>query len=447
LRIVEGLDLPIEGAPEQVISEGARAKTVALVGADYIGLRPRFAVREGDRVQLGQALFADKKHRDILFTSPGSGVVKEVNRGARRALLSVVVELDGTDEESFSAWVPSQLATLRSDQVIDNLRNSGLWTALRARPFGGLADPSTAPSSIFVTATDSNPLAAKPEVVIGACGDDFLNGLKVVARLADAPVFLCHAPDLRVPEAIAANVSPVAFSGPHPSGLVGTHVHFLDPVGLERSVWHIGYQDVIAIGALFTTGRLRVERIISLAGPQLHRPRLIRTALGASTDELTGDELREGKSRTISGSVLSGRLARGKLAYLGRYHNQVCVIAEGRLGETRGWLPPRRGKAFSAYRLPRFPGSQRPRFAMTTALHGEKGPLYPLGGFERVMPLDILPTPLLRALLVQDLETAQSLGCLELEEEDLALCSFVCPGKCDYGALLRSCLESIEKGE
>jgi Na+-transporting NADH:ubiquinone oxidoreductase subunit A len=272
------------------------------------------------------------------------------------------------------------------------------------------------PRSIFITATDSNPLAARPELVIARHRDDFLHGLTVVAGLTEGPTFLCQAPGGEPLAGGPASVETVEFSGPHPSGLVGTHIHFLDPVSAERTVWHLGYQDVIAIGRLFTTGRLWVERTVALAGPGVERPRLISSRLGANIDELTHGELREGHHRVISGSILSGRQAAGPLAFLGRFHNQISVIAEAAPREDCGWLVPRRSKAFSAY----------------------------LGGFERVMPLDILATPLLKALLVEDHEMSQALGCLELDEEDLALCTFVCPSKFDYGALLRTCLTAIE---
>ncbi len=446
IRIVEGLDLPLEGEPEQTISPAPSVTSVALVGGDYLGLRHALQVVSGDRVRLGQALFADRKHPEVAFTSPGSGVVAEINRGARRAIASIVVELSGDDEETFGAWPADRLAGLRRDQVIDTLLASGLWVALRRRPFNKVADPVVLPSSIFVTAIDSNPLAPDPVAIIDARREDFTNGLTVVSHLTEGPVYVCQAPRASLPTGAANNVSGVMFSGPHPSGLVGTHIHFLDPVGIRKQVWHLGYQDVIAIGKLFTSGRLWTDRIVALGGPMVERPRLIRTRLGATIEQLTRGELRDGPCRVISGSALSGRHAQGMVGYLGRYDQQVTVLAEASGEPRRNRLIPRWGKGLSAYRLP-LPGGgrRRRRFAPTTALHGRSTAMVPLGAFERVMPLDILPTQLLRALLVGDWDMAQALGCLELDEEDLALCTFVCPSKADYGPLLRECLEQIEK--
>jgi Na+-transporting NADH:ubiquinone oxidoreductase subunit A len=442
IRIIQGLDIPIDGAPEQAISGHSAVSAVALLGNDYLGLSPSLRVQEGERVKLGQPLFSDRKHPDIIFTAPGSGVVTEINRGRRRALLSVVLRLEGDEQEIFSSWPEGELAALRRDQVKETLLASGLWTALRARPYSKVPDPETTPRSIFVTALDSNPLAARPEVVIEEHRSDFAKGLTLLSRLTDGAVFLCKAPYVNLPQGDSERIPTVEFSGPHPSGLPGTHIHQLDPVGATGCVWHLGYQDVIAMGKLFTSGRLWVERIIALGGPMVMRPRLIRVRLGANLDDLTRDELVEGEARVISGSVLSGRRVRRAEDHLGRYHNQVSVIAESRTGGD-GTLNG--DSAFSTHSI--FVPSQprKRKFALTSALHGRQTAMVPLGGFERVMPLDILPTQLLRALLVGDTDMARALGCLELDEEDLALCSFVCPSKLNYGLLLRAALARIEK--
>ena len=446
IRIVEGLDLPIVGVPAGTVDDGPAVASVALIGGDYLGLSPAMQVEEGDRVTLGQALFTDRKRPGVRFTSPASGTVTEINRGTRRTLLSVVVRLDGDEEETFPSWSETNLATLRPDQVVDTLLASGMWPALRTRPFNKVADPSATPRSIFVTATDTNPLSPPPETIIDAHREAFRNGLTVVSRLTDGPIFVCQKPYLELPESPAANVSVEEFSGPHPSGLVGTHIHHLDPVGAGKSVWHVGYQDVIAVGRLFISGRLMTERTVALAGPTVREPRLLRTRLGANTDDLTRDALLEGENRVISGSVLSGRRATEATAYLGRYHNQVSVIAEGRDGGEPG-LRPKKGGPFSIYRGFGFRPWGRNRYSFTSAPHGETTAMVPLGGFERVLPLDILPTQLLRALLVGDVEMAEALGCLELDAEDLALCTLVCPSKLDYGPLLRSMLDRIERGD
>jgi Na+-transporting NADH:ubiquinone oxidoreductase subunit A len=319
-----------------------------------------------------------------------------------------------------------------------------LWLSFRTRPYSLVANPETEPHAIFVTAIDTNPLAADPLVVIADAPEDFTNGLTVLGRLIPGTVHVCTAVGADIPINSSANLQFTEFSGPHPAGLPGTHIHYLSPVGAQRTVWHLNYQDVIAIGRLFTTGRLCPERIVALCGPAVSRPRLIRTRLGASTNDLVRDELQPGESRVISGSVLSGHQAVGRTAFLGRYHQQLSVLREGRERELFGWMAPGLNK-YSASKVFLSTLLGRRKFRLTTSQNGSPRAMVPTGVFERVMPLDILPTQLLRALVVQDTEAAQALGCLELDEEDLALCTFVDTGKYDYGTILRDNLRNIRK--
>ncbi len=380
-----------------------------------------------------------------MFTSPGGGRVRGIWRGAKRALQSVVIDLDDEEaHETFDAHDAGALDALSREQVRDQLVASGLWTALRTRPFSRIPRLDAEPTSLFVTATDSNPLAAEPAVVIAQATEAFIHGLEVLARLTDGPVHVCTSRGANVPVPQRAPFRRHEFEGPHPAGLAGTHVHFLDPVGAERTVWHIGYQDVIAVGRLFTTGRLAVERIVALGGPAVREPRLVRARLGASTEDVIGELTGDGDYRIISGSVLNGRRATDWAAYLGRYHIQVSVLAEATERQLFGWITPGLNK-FSATNALASAFFRRKRFALNTSQNGSARGMVPIGSCERVMPLDILPTQLLRALLVRDTDTAQALGCLELDEEDLALCSFVCPGKYDYGPALRATLEQIER--
>ena len=294
---------------------------------------------------------------------------------------------------------------------------------------------------------DSSPLAADPEIIARESSDDFINGVNVLSRLTTGKVFLCRA--LSSFEGIekqnlAENVQVETFAGPHPAGLTGTHVHFLDPVSLAKQVWSINYQDVIAIGKLFTTGKISTERVIALAGPQVTKPRLLKTRLGANLEELCAGELQADENRVISGSVLSGRAARGVESYLGRYHLQISVLKEGRERVLLGYLSPgtKRHSVLGIYLSSLLKGR---KFPFTTTTNGSTRAMVPVGSYERVMPMDILPTQLLRALIVGDIESAQNLGALELDEEDLALCTYVCPGKYEYGPILRDNLSRIEK--
>ena len=443
IRIKRGLNLPIAGSPKQSIEAGRPVRSVAVIGFDYHGMKPTMAVQVGDRVKLGQPLFSDKKTPGVHFTAPGAGIVSAIHRGEQRVLQSVVIDLDGDEAVEFAAYTDAQLASLTSEKVRENLQQSGMWAALRTRPFSKVPAVDSVPSSIFVTAIDTHPLAADPAVVIAEAVEDFNRGLRVLARLAK--VYVCTAADARIAVESANNIQLESFEGPHPAGLAGTHIHFLDPVNAHKMVWSIGYQDVIAIGRLFSTGRLSVERIVALAGPMVDKPRLLRTRLGASLDEMVAGECTVGKNvRVISGSVFGGRTSRGACSWLGRYHQQVSCLEEGTEREMLHYLRAGTEKhsVMNLYISKLSPGKL---FNFTTSTNGSPRAMVPIGNYEEVMPLDILPTQLLRYLIVGDTEMAQKLGCLELDEEDLALCTYVCAGKYEYGPILRDNLTRIEK--
>jgi Na+-transporting NADH:ubiquinone oxidoreductase subunit A len=445
IRIRKGLNIPIAGAPEQRIDDAPPVGWVALVVKDYRGLRPQLSVDVGDRVRLGQTLLTDKNNPSVPFTSPGSGEVVAIHRGERRSLQSIVIRLEGDEEDRFASRDRAALSSLERSDARHLLLESGLWTAFRTRPFGHVPRADATPHSIFVTAIDTNPLAGDPSVVIRERAQEFSDGVAVLSRLTDGKVFVCQSPGTEHDLPKLESVTPAFFDGPHPAGLPGTHIHFLDPVGENKSVWHLGYQDVIGIGSLFTTGRISTERIVALGGPVVRRPRLLRTRLGASTEDLLKDEIEPTNCRVVSGSILGGRRAAGHARYLGPYDQQISVLHEDRSRHFLNWLSPGFGK-YSAIRA--FTSSLRPsshRFPLTTSQNGSPRAMIPIGNFEKVMPLDILPALLLKALIVHDTDSARALGCLELDEEDLALCSFVCCSKYEYGAYLRETLNLIEK--
>jgi len=451
ISISKGLDVPIAGEPESTVEPGRPVRSVAILGSDYLQLKPKMLVQEGDRVNQGQALFVDKRDPKVMFTAPGSGTVSAINRGARRVLQSVVIELDKAETETteYSHLEGSDPAALEQSAIRSALFTSGLWTAFRTRPYSKVPQSDSSPRSIFVTAIDTQPLAADPRLVVDVHREAFLSGLQIISRLTEGTIYVCTETDWKGSVSDRENVQHVEFSGPHPAGLPGTHIHHLDPVSVERTVWHIGYQDVIAIGKLFSEGRLWMERTVALGGTGFGRPRLVTTRLGANIDELVTGELKpvgvkEKSPRLISGSVLSGRTAVGPEAYLGRYHLQVAAIPQDNECHLFGWSGLFNRRYSFAGLFKRQQGHSQ-TFPISTALNGRTTALVPVDAFERVLPLDILPVPLLRALLIKDTDQAQALGCLELDAEDLALCSFVCPGKNDYGTVLRINLEQIER--
>ncbi|MEO1660406.1 MAG: Na(+)-translocating NADH-quinone reductase subunit A [Pseudomonadota bacterium] len=442
-HLKKGLDLPILGAPEQTIESGPDVDTVAVLGADYLQLKPRMTVQEGDVVGAGAPLFFHKDTPDVFVTAPVSGRVKAINRGVRRVLVSVEIERDDSAAEAvdFSA-VGDATST---EGIAERLCASGLWTSFKTRPYSKVPASDTRPAAIFVNAMDTEPLAPDPELIIGEDSEAFVAGLKALLPLSDGDVFLCRERDAVIPGAELAGIEDAKFSGPHPAGLTGTHIHFLKPPNSERTVWSINYQDVIAIGHLMLTGKLKTDRIIAICGPLVQRPRLLRVTNGSPLAALTDREYdAETPVRIISGSVLSGQVAeydRGE--YLGRYARQVTVIEEDTKQIPFGWIRPMAHK-FSAQPV-LGSGFLKKLFPLTSNLNGGRRAMVPLGTFEELMPQDYLPTQLLRSLLVMDTDTAQALGALELDEEDLGLAGFACPAKYEYGTALRDCLTKIEK--
>lgn len=443
-NIKEGLDLPITGEPEQVIEKGNKVKSVAVLGKDFMGLKPKMVVAVGDTVKLGQVLFTDKQNPGVNFTSPGAGVVKEINRGAKRVLQSVVIDLKGTDQESFNKYTKKELVTLTTGQIKENLLASGLWTSFLTRPYGKIPAVDGSTSAVFVTAIDTRPLAADPAIIIKQRESDFTNGLAIISKLTEGKTYLCMAMGADI--ASIEGVQKAEFSGPHPAGLPSTHIHLIESVNAEKHVWHIDYQAVLAIGALFTTGKLNVEKVVSLAGPTVKKPRLLHTRVGANTNDLVAGELEDCESRVISGSVLYGHEAANWSAYLGCYSNQISVLKEGRERELFGWIVAGKDKysAMNVYTSSKDRKDNR-LFPLTTDKNGSNRAIVPVGVYESVMPLDILSTPLLKALVIGDTDQAQLLGCLELSEEDVSLYTFVDPGKHDFAPVLRANLTKIEK--
>jgi Na+-transporting NADH:ubiquinone oxidoreductase subunit A len=444
IKIKQGLDIPIQGSPRQIIEDTPAMRSVALVGFDYLGMKPTMAVAEGDVVKKGQLLFSDKATEGVRYTAPASGTISAINRGAKRVLQSVVIDVDGAEAEAFSAYDYASALALDAANVREQLVQSGQWAALRTRPFSKVPSPSSKASAIFVTAIDTHPLAADPAVVIGEQKEAFELGVALLAKLTSGKLYLCTAQALSTINIQGDNVEHAVFSGPHPAGLAGTHIHILEGVSEKKTVWTISYQDAIAVGHLFLDGQLYNERIVSIGGPQVEDPCLLRTTLGADLQELCAGRLKGGENRIISGSVLGGRNTFAATAYLGRFHQQVSVLLEGRHREFMGWLSPGLNKHsnLNIYLSSLFGRKPLP---MTTSTNGSERAMVPVGTYETVVPLDILPTQLLRALIVGDTEMSLALGCLELEEEDLALCSYVCPGKYEYGPILRDNLARIEK--
>ena len=444
ITLDNGLNIPISGVPEQKISPANPVYRVAVLGDDYPGMKPTMLVNEDDRVSLGQEIFFDKKNEGVIFTSPASGIVREINRGPKRKFESLVIDVDG--EQAIKFLEPTaDIANLDAEIIRSTLIKSGMWTLFRTRPYGKTPKTDSSPASLFITAMDSSPLAADVQVVMQEYQQEYQLGLKVLRQLLSVPIHYCTAANELHSYEIVEGLTYWSFTGPHPAGLPSTHIHFIDPVHENKSVWQVGYQDVIGIGHLFATGQIPTEKVISLGGPGAINPRLLKVRIGTYLPPLLKRELILEEVRVISGSVLAGREAKADVDFLGRFHDQISVLEDTSGRSVFNWLLPGRER-FSI--RPVFLSSflKNTTFIFNTALWGGRRAIYPLGTYDEVMPLDIIATSLLKALSKGDTEKSQALGCLELIEEDLGLCGFVCPGKNEFGHLLREVLTAIELG-
>jgi Na+-transporting NADH:ubiquinone oxidoreductase subunit A len=441
-NLKKGLNIPVAGIPKQVIVDTKIPKSVAVLGPDYNGLKPKMFVNVGDKVERGSPLFCHKDNPEVPFVSPCKGFVKEINRGEKRALLSVVIDIENLEDKGVSITKHHSKEKSKKEFIKKCLFSSGLWTSFLTRPYSKIPDSQSEPSSIFITAIDTEPLSPNADIIIMNDQTAFEEGVKRISLLTNGNVFICKKENSEIR---VKGFDTYEFAGPHPAGLSGTHMHFLDPPNANKTVWSINYQDVIAIGKLFLNGYIDINRTVSISGPLSSNPRLVKTVMGASLDDvLEGEYNKVEDSRIISGSILSGFHASGDMAYLGKYSRQITIIKEDKEKHFFGWIKPQPNKysvmpvllsAFSFFKL----------FNLTSNLNGGRRAMVPTGVFESLMPQDFLPTQLLRSLLVMDTDVAQSLGALELDEEDIALCTFACPAKYEYGTALRDSLTKIEK--
>lgn len=446
ISIRKGIELPIAGSvKDPVITFSKPDAPIAVLGTDYLGLKPTMMIQEGDTVKKGQALFEDKKNPGVVITAPVSGTIQSINRGERRRLLSVIIEPTDNDDSAAQFEAQTQEAITQSDaeSVKQRLQEAGCWAFFRARPFSKIPPIDATPHSIFVNTMDSNPLALNPMLTLAGREDDYLAGLEVLSKLTDGNINVCYGKGETLPTSQNPQVKLHGFTGIHPVGLVGTHIHFIDAVGLEKTVWHLDLQDLLAIGHLFLTGEIDNTRVISVAGPGILEPKFMRIIQGVNLSKLLQGNLAEGEQRIISGSIFAGRKVEEPQQFLGAYDRQVVVLPEGRDTIFLELLRPGT-KTYSKTRayIGHFLKKTLP---FTTSVQGSPRPVLPFGIYESVMPLDILPTLLIKSLIIKDTDTASQLGALELDEEDMALLTYVDPGKHDFGAILRENLEQIEK--
>jgi len=445
IKIKKGLDIKMIGQAEKIYVKAPRAKTYAIKPVDWHGLTPKIIPKLCDEVKVGTPIFFDKYHPEVKFTSPVSGILLSINRGERRRIIEVVIEDDGKNTpETFLKGEPS---SFKREQIVESLLESGLWPAVRQRPYTVIANPEQHPKSIFISAFDTAPLAPDLDFVLKDMEEDFQWGVNVLKQLTEGKIYLNL--DGRYPSVRTLNATKGVeinrFKGPHPAGNVGIQISKLDPINKGEVVWVVQPQDVVAIGRLFKTGKYDPSVVVSVTGSRVKKPQYYKTIRGAAVATLLEKQLKEGENRVISGNVLNGRQIDGEKGYVGFFDSQVTVIPEGNQYEFFGWIKPGFNKkslsrSFASTWL--LPNKQ---FDLDTNIHGGERAFVMTGEYEKVLPMDIYPVQLLKSILANDIDKMERLGIYELDEEDLALCEFVCTSKTPVTKILRDGLKSMRK--
>ena len=443
IRLKKGLNIHLHGEADKVYASIPQSETFVVRPTDFHGMTPKLTVKEGDRVNAGSVLFFDKYNERVKFTSPVSGEVVAINRGAKRRILEVVLKADA--EVKYESFDKGSAADLSREQIVETLLSSGAWPFVRQKPFDVIANPDDMPKAIFISTFNTAPLAADNDFVLHGMEKEFQTGLDYVAKLTEGTVHLNidgnTNPSKVFTDAKGVQINKV--SGQHPAGNVGVQVHHIDPINKGDVVWYLYPQDVIVIARLFTEGKYDASRIIALTGSQVAKPRYYRTIAGASISNMVMDNLKEGDSRFISGDVLTGTqiAANGTLGF---YDTQVSVIPEGNHQEFLGWLAPGLdkfsiSKTFFSWLIP------SKKYNLDTNYHGEERAYVITGNYEKVFPMDIFPMQLIKACMIEDIELMESLGIYEVSPEDFALCEFICTSKIEVQQIIREGLDLIKK--
>ena len=445
IKIKKGLDIKMNGQAELIYVKAPRALTYAIKPGDWHGLTPKIIPKLCDEVKVGTPIFYDKYHPEIKFCSPVSGILSSINRGDRRRIVEVVIEDNGKDTaETFKQGDP---AGMKREEIVENLLNSGLWPMIRRRPYTVIAKTDEVPKSIFISAFDTAPMAPDYDFLLKDSVEDFQWGINTLKQLTEGKVHLNldgRYPSVKTLSSVEG-VEVNHFKGPHPAGNVGIQIHKLDPINKGEVVWVVQPQDVITIGRLFKTGKYDPSVVVALTGARVEKPKYYRTIRGTAVAPILENQLKEEDNRVISGNVLNGKKIDAETGYVGFSDSQLTVIREGNYHELFGWMMP----GFKKMSVSRSFASRwltpNRKFDMDTNYHGGHRAFVMTGEYEKVLPMDIYPMQLLKAILVNDIDKMEQLGIYEIDEEDLALCEFVCTSKTPVTKIVRDGLRAMRK--
>ena len=443
IRLKKGLNINLVGEAEKVYASVKSTDNYVVKPTDFHGLTPKLAVKVGDRVKAGTTLFFDKYNDKVNFSSPVSGEVTAIERGAKRKILAVVIKADA--EIAYEDFAIASSDSLSREQIIDSMLMAGVWPFVRQKPYDIIANPIDMPKSIFISAFNTAPLSIDNDFALYGMDELFQKGLDYIVKLTSGKTHLNIDGNTNPSKVFtdAKGVEINKITGAHPAGNVGVQMHHIDPINKGEVVWYLEPQDVITIARLFTEGKYDISRIIALAGPQVVKPRYCRMISGASIANLLVDNLKEGDNRIISGDVLTGQQI-DENGTLGFYHTTITVIEEGKEQEFLGWILPGTHK-FSASKTFLSWLNPSKKYALNANMHGEERAYVMTGEYEKVLHMDIYPTQLIKACMIEDIELMENLGIYEVSPDDLALCEFVCTSKIEVQSIIRHGLDLVRK--
>ena len=443
VRLSRGLNINLLGDADKVYASVKNHEIYALKPTDFHGLTPKLTVKVGDSVLAGSTIFFDKYNERIKFCSPVSGTVQDIVRGDKRRILEVIIKSNG--EAKYVSHSPANPKDLSREQIIDHMLEKGVWPFIRQKPYDIIANPSDMPKSIFISAFKSGPLAIDNDFALYGMDELFQKGLDIISKLTNGKTHLNLDGNTNSSKVFsdAKGVELNSFSGPHPAGNVGIQIHHLDPINKGDIVWYLEPQDIIIIARLFTEGKYDVSRIISLCGSEVSKPRYYRTISGSCVANLISDNVKRENNRIICGDVLSG-IKIDKNGYLGFYDTQITVIKEGNEQEFLGWALPginkfSMSKSYFSWLFP------TRKYNIDTNMRGEERAYVVTGQYEKVLPMDIFPQQLVKAIMIEDIDLMEKLGLYEVGPEDFALCEFVCTSKIEVQSLIRHGLDILRK--
>ena len=443
ISIKKGLNINLVGAAEQTTSKAVLSNVYAINLNDFYGITPKMLVKQGAEVKAGEPLFYNKNREGLMFVSPVSGELVEINRGARRRFLSLRILADKEQVSAVHAILDVEKAS--KEEVKKYLLKSGCWPFIKQRPYDIIANPDANPKSIFISGYTTAPLAADSDYVLKGKENELQAAVTALGKLTPGKVHVSVGKSSASTLSVLQGVELHKVSGPHPAGLVGTQINKIDPINKGETVWTVSAQDLVIIGELLLTGKFNAERIVALAGSSIKSPKYYRTKIGTELATiLYGSGVTNDNFRVINGDVLTGSKSEPD-GYLGYYNNTVTAIPEGDDYEFFGWNKPIFNK-ISATRALTFSWMQpNKKYDLTTNTNGEHRAFVLTGMYEKVFPLDIYPMQLLKACMVQDLDEMEQLGLYEVAPEDFSLTEFVCVSKQPHQKIIREGLDLLQK--